>query len=155
MSVESCRRYYKKNAKKWRTYNRQWRAKHPEKVKEHLARQTVRRKSDVNCKIIDTLRKRLSVALRAEWKTGSTTQLLGCSIPDFKIYLESLWESGMTWENYGRHGWHIDHIVPCALFDLSKQDHQRRCFHFSNMRPMWVTENLGRGIHGHHQFKLL
>ena len=71
---------------------------------------------------------------------GAQTQR---SIDNFKIYIESKFEIGMNWENWG-HGadkWNLDHIVPCAIFDLSKLEHQKRCFHFSNYQPLWQIEN--------------
>jgi hypothetical protein len=74
---------------------------------------------------------------------------------DFKIYLESKFEPGMSWGNYGYRGWHVDHIVPCALFDLSKPAHVRRCFHFSNLQPLWAQDNLRKGVQSSNQFNLL
>lgn len=67
-------------------------------------------------------------------------KLIGCSIEDFWIYLESKFEPGMTRENYGK-VWHIDHIMPCAIFDLTKPEHQKRCFHFSNLQPLFAEDN--------------
>lgn len=74
---------------------------------------------------------------------GLSLKLLGCSLDSFKIYLQSKFEPGMTWENYGKGKgkWTIDHIIPCALFDLTKPEHQAICFHFSNLQPMWGTDN--------------
>jgi hypothetical protein len=51
----------------------------------------------------------------------------------------------MNWSNYGLHGWHIDHIRPCASFDLSKSEEQRKCFHYTNLQPLWAKENLSKG----------
>jgi hypothetical protein len=48
----------------------------------------------------------------------------------------------MTWQNYGYYGWHIDHIKPCASFDLRKPSEQRKCFHYSNLQPLWAKDNL-------------
>ncbi len=88
-------------------------------------------------------------------KCAKTTEMLGCSINDFRIYLESKFESGMTWKNYGS-VWHVDHIMPCAIFDLTKPDHQRRCFHFSNMQPLFKEDNLRKNRwHVPDQFNLL
>jgi hypothetical protein len=50
----------------------------------------------------------------------------------------------MNWDNYGFYGWHIDHIRPCASFDLSKPSEQRKCFNYTNLQPLWATENWGK-----------
>ncbi len=114
-----------------------------------------RRANDVNFKILCNLRRRLYDAqLRKSW-SRSAVKLLGCSIIDFRIYLESKFEVGMSWENYGRHGWHIDHIVPCALFDLTKEEHRKRCFHFSNLQPMFAKENQKKSAKSDGQLRIL
>lgn len=51
----------------------------------------------------------------------------------------------MTWENYGVHGWHIDHIRPCKSFDLTDPEQQKECFHYTNLQPLWWWENLEKG----------
>ena len=45
-------------------------------------------------------------------------------------------------DNYGK--WHIDHIIECHRFDLTKPEEQRKCFHYSNQRPLWAIDNLSR-----------
>jgi len=70
--------------------------------------------------------------------------LIGCDMPTFLAHLEQQFQAGMGWHNYGRTGWHIDHIIPCAVFDLSRPDHQRICFHYKNVRPAWAHENTRR-----------
>jgi hypothetical protein len=47
----------------------------------------------------------------------------------------------MSWDNYGINGWEIDHIIPCAIFDLTDYDMQRLCFCYLNLQPLWNTEN--------------
>jgi hypothetical protein len=140
-------------------FNREKRLKNPEGIRKtarawiqkNKLRLSEKRKclrlSDMNYKLRCVLRCRMNRALQDGWKTGSSIQLLGCSIDSFKIYLESLFESGMSWGNHGRGigYWNIDHIIPCALFDLSNPEHQRRCFHFSNLQPMWATKNSSKG----------
>ena len=45
----------------------------------------------------------------------------------------------MTWNNYGK--WHIDHITPCAKFNLSIPDEQQLSFHYTNLQPLWAIDN--------------
>lgn len=75
----------------------------------------------------------------------TTEELLGCTFEEFKTYLESMFLDGMTWENYGVHGWHIDHIIPCSSFDLSKSEEIEICFHYSNLQPLWAKDNIRKG----------
>lgn len=69
--------------------------------------------------------------------------LLGCSINHCRSYLESKFSSGMGWHNMGK--WHIDHIIPCASFNLTDAKHQRICFHFTNLQPLWAQDNIKKG----------
>jgi len=77
-------------------------------------------------------------------KSARTEALLGCSFFDFRRHMQAKFTDGMTWENYGQ-GWHADHIIPCAAFDLSKPEDQRKCFHYTNLQPLWGPDNLAKG----------
>lgn len=133
---------YRKAGKKWREANKDRIRAYKQGRKAIRAKQIrERRKTDINYKLMCQLRTRLNRALkRPQKKTHKAVELLGCSIDSFKLYLESKFESGMTWKNCGS-AWHCDHIMPCAIFDLSKPEHQKRCFHFSNIQPLWAEEN--------------
>lgn len=71
--------------------------------------------------------------------------LIGCTMDDFKKWISSQFKDGMSWENYGYNGWHIDHIRPCASFDLTKSEEQKRCFHYTNLQPLWAKPNRSKG----------
>jgi hypothetical protein len=73
-------------------------------------------------------------------KTMRSVELLGCSIDNFRKHLESKFLEGMSWNNYGE--WHIDHIIPCSLFDLTNINEQKKCFHYTNQQPLWKLDNL-------------
>ena len=74
-------------------------------------------------------------------KCNSTLNLLGIdNINILKNHLEKQFKEGMTWDNYGL--WHIDHIKPCASFDLICPVQQLACFHYKNLQPLWALENL-------------
>lgn len=96
-------------------------------------------------RILQNLRTRLRKALKNKHKIFHTVELLGCSVLDFKAYLESRFTLGMTWQNYGKGGWHIDHIKPCSNFDLTDPQQQKECFHYTNMQPLWEKDNLSKG----------
>lgn len=101
-----------------------------------------KRKNDINYKLKKTLRSRIVSLLKGKDKSKHTMELLGCSIEFFKKYLEVQFQSGMTWENHGFYGWHIDHKIPCSSFDLSKPEEQAKCFHYTNMQPLWMKDNI-------------
>jgi len=67
--------------------------------------------------------------------------LLCCTPGELKAHLESKFQPGMDWDNYGFYGWHIDHKIPCAAFDLTKEDEAKKCFHFTNLQPLWAKDN--------------
>jgi len=91
------------------------------------------------------LRNRVNRALKYQGvsKNKTTMELVGCSIEFLKRYIESLFAEGMTWDNYGE--WHIDHIRPCVSFDLIDSEQQKKCFHYTNLQPLWWYENLSKG----------
>jgi len=99
-----------------------------------------RRTVDIKFRILCYLRSRIGSALKRNSKITSTVELLSCSVDKLKKHLESQFKSGMTWNNYGK--WHIDHIRPCASFDLSKAEEQKKCFNYKNLQPLWAKDNL-------------
>lgn len=95
-------------------------------------------------RIASYIRTRISGAIRNGEKFGRSVDLLGCSFDDYKSYLESLFEPGMSWDNYGnKEGyWSIDHKVPIAAHDISTESGQKKAFHYTNTKPSWHNENL-------------
>ncbi len=78
-------------------------------------------------------------------KSAKTEKLVGCAPRELVRHLEMQFTPGMTWENYGAKGWHIDHIKPCSMFNMQDPKHQKMCFHYKNLRPMWGRENQSKG----------
>ena len=123
-----------------------WRKNNREQInKKHLIYEKKRKVIDPIFKLVKTLRSRLCAALkRKNAKKGfSTMELTGCELPFLKQYLEDKFKPGMTWENHGE--WHIDHIKPCCSFDLKNEEEQKKCFHYTNLQPLWANENLVKG----------
>ena len=65
------------------------------------------------------------------------------NIKELKKYIESKFSPGMNWDNYGKKdGWNIDHIIPCAYYDLNNFEQQKQCFHYTNLQPLWAEDNI-------------
>jgi hypothetical protein len=117
----------------------------PERRREYFRLYVAERSaSDPDFKLINLMRTRTRLAIRSGQgiKQKRTEELLGCSIQEARLHIESLFEIGMTWENWTTDVWHLDHIRPCTSFDLKEEDQQRVCFNWRNLRPIWARENL-------------
>lgn len=123
-----------------------WRKENREKIQQTNTNYEKNRKlTDPEFKLVKTLRSRLGTAVRRQNsnKNNTTIELLGCSVSFLKGYLEAKFTEGMTWENHGE--WHIDHIKPCASFNLLDEEEQKKCFHYTNLQPLWAADNLSKG----------
>lgn len=97
-------------------------------------------------KIKRNLRSRVAKALKGIGsKSDTTMNLIGCTVEELKAHIESQFVEGMSWSNYGHDIWHIDHIKPCASFDLTDPEEQKACFNWENMQPLWAIDNLSKG----------
>lgn len=153
-----CRQYAlewtRTNKKKAASYWKKYRDANREKVaardalwkrvnrKAVSAYEKKRKSQDIHFYIKKTLRSRVwhSVKRQSGRKAKRTMELLGCSVASFRKRIERQFKPGMTWKNI-----HLDHVVPCILFDLTKPEHQKRCFHYTNYQPLLVKDNLTKG----------
>lgn len=79
---------------------------------------------------------------RKRWGKGTQTHnLLGCDWLELKAWIESLFTTGMSWDNMGE--WHIDHKIPLA--SASTVEELRELCRFTNLQPLWARENLSKG----------
>jgi len=161
--LNQTKTYYLKNFYKVNQRHKQYEEQNKEKRKKYLSKYNFinqeklkrrrnqyckrRRKMDINYKIRCNLSCRIRDAVKNNGKSARTMQLVGCTIPELKLYLLNKFLSGMTWDNYGkgRDKWNIDHIIPCSSFDLQDPEQQKKCFHYSNLQPLWETDNLKKG----------
>jgi len=112
--------------------------RNPQKVKEYKKKWLEKPQN----KLAEAQRRRINKALRGISKSKKTLEILGCSFNELVDHLESQFQVGMNWDNYGYRGWHVDHIKPCASFDLSDPSQQEECFHYTNLQPLWAEDNL-------------
>ena len=73
-------------------------------------------------------------------KNKKTEDILGCSIKVFREYIESQFDEKMSWDNYGRNGWHLDHKVPISLAQNEKDVYKLN--HYTNFQPLWEFDNI-------------
>lgn len=101
-------------------------------------------KRNVEARLRARLRDRIDKIQIPSVRGAVAIQHLGCSVSELKSHLESLFQDGMSWENwgYGSNKWNLDHIKPLGSFDLSKESHLKKVCHYSNLRPLWQTEHL-------------
>jgi len=92
-------------------------------------------------------RKRLWEAVKSVGakKSDRAAALIGCSPEQLREHLEGKFLPGMTWKNCGINGWEIDHIQPCVSFNFLDPAHQRLCFHYTNLQPLWKADNRKKG----------
>ena len=135
--------YWKKDSSKRKEYFKEYRIKNRKKRYEYMLKYM---KENINYNISHKLRHRLNMALKSQMvrKTNKALELLGCTIEEFKNHLQSLFIEGMSWKN--RKKWHIDHIKACNTFNLSNPEEQKKCFHYSNMQPLWAIDNQRKWI---------
>ena len=74
-------------------------------------------------------------------KPTNTFKWVGCSPEQLKAHIESLFLEGMTWDNYGKYGWHVDHIRPVSSF---KPEEWEQINHYTNLQPLWWQDNLSK-----------
>lgn len=141
-------------------WNRDYRARHPERCQENTRLSNLRRrklqndwvlnkcKNDPNFKLSRSLSSRIRIAIKQRNCPKYIDKLVGCSSEFLRVYIESLWLDGMSWDNYGVYKlgqpmtWHIDHKRPLSSFDLFDPEQQETCFHYTNLQPLWAIDNI-------------
>lgn len=135
--------YNQENREKIRSRNRVWKLNNKDKCRlSNTLYARNRSKVDPAFKLLRYARTRIYIALKRQLagKELSTLSLTGCTTGQLKSHIENQFKENMCWENYG--SWHVDHIKPCCKFDLSNVLEQQKCFHYSNLQPLWAKDNL-------------
>ncbi len=141
---KACDKEYQNTTKK--EYNIKY-ASNYQKLEHYKTNQNkhkiVRYANDVNFQISSKIRSRITEAIRYNFKKGIAIDLLGCSIEQYKKYLESKFSPDMNWDNY-KTLWEIDHIIEVSKFDLTIEENKYKCFHYTNTQPLYKKENRRR-----------
>jgi hypothetical protein len=158
--------YYQSHKDQLKLYAKNYRQENEEKLanyeKLRYKKKSEKRKilaaKDGSSKILHNMRVCINRCVRNKQKSSPTLKYLGCSLEEFKIHLESKFDSKMTWSNYGRptgtnrDGWHIDHIKSLASFKFSSSDTSEQfeeklklAWHHTNLQPLWGLDNISKG----------
>jgi hypothetical protein len=124
---------------KWKANNRQ---KYQKYLNNYLTKYY---NTNTQYKLRRLLRDRIYKTIYNKNVTSKTKELLGCSFNDFKQHLKSQFKPEMNWGNHGEI-WEVDHIIPCASFDLTDIEQQKQCFHYSNMQPLFKTTKIAESF---------
>lgn len=140
--------WYQKNKEKQSIKHKKWRQENLKKHRNNYIKWKEKnsrtkyhqnRRNKILCvKLADNVRRRINAAIKS--KTDHSISYLGIDIQSYKIYLETLFKHGMSWDNYGVKGWHIDHIIP--LSSAQNKEELEKLFHYTNTQPLWAEDNL-------------
>jgi hypothetical protein len=157
---QKTKKYYESNKEKCLQYASKYRRANNEKIKSYFKvnrrylsiQKKINYQTNPNFKLQIILRSRVYSVLKRGAKVGSAVNDLGCSVEELRIHLETQFQPGMTWDNHGRDGWHIDHIRPLSAFDLSDPEQFKEACHYTNLQPLWAKDNLSKGCKFNFQF---
>lgn len=138
-ATQSSINWQKKYPDKVNIKNKRWKKNNKDKTSKAFKKKYC---NNIQFKLAHLLRGRIWKAIKNNQKTGSAVKDLGCSIQELKVYLESKFTEGMNWDNWSNNGWHIDHIIPLASFDLTNREEFLKACHYTNLQPLWAKDNI-------------
>lgn len=134
--IAKAKKWNKENANKAKIANAKYTKTHNYYVNRY--------RTDINFRLRVILRSRLLQSVKTDAKAGSAVRDLGCSITEFKNYIESKFIVGMTWDNMGK--WHLDHIEPLLKFDLTDKEQFLKACHYTNIQPLWIEDHIKKTV---------
>lgn len=145
-NIEKEKEYYRKNIKKTKAAHKKYYEKNKSKIREYYREKYKQNMLNPEFKIKKLISNRIRIELKNK-KNFKTFELLGYNAEDLRLHLELQFKKGMSWDNYGIHGWHIDHIKPVSAFKFIKEDGSKNleeiteCWSLNNLQPLWAEEN--------------
>jgi len=153
--------YRKNNAEKIKIKITKWCKKNPDKVQlikrryrvKHYARSLLqekryreKRRLKIQNRINANISSKISTALKGSKAGRHWETVVGYTLSELMKHLESKFLPGMSWDNYGKYGWHIDHIIPkdFFIFKTDKDVEFQYCWSLDNLQPLWAYDNLSK-----------
>jgi hypothetical protein len=144
--LSSYSRYRENNKEKIKLSRNEYKLKNKSKITEYRTYYSNKRRKESNIvKLSENIRRRINVFLSSNkiTKKNKTFDVVGCTPEFLKEYLEKKFLEGMTWDNYGFYGWHIDHIIP--LCTAKTEEEVLKLCHYTNLQPLWSQDNFKKG----------
>ena len=138
--------YRENNKEKMKLSRNEYRKKNKDKIKKYRTYYSDKRRKESNViRISENIRRRINIFLKTKQvrKKNNTFEIVGCTPEFLKEYLENKFTEGMSWDNYGYYGWHIDHIIP--LSSAKTEEEIYKLCHYTNLQPLWANDNLTKG----------
>jgi hypothetical protein len=136
---EKIKKFYKQHYKENKQYYKQYNQKSKERINKYLKQ---KRQTDSIFKFKSNVRSLISSSFKRGTnqfsKTAKTEIILGCTIEEFRTYIESKFKIGMSFENHGE--WHLDHIYPISL--AKSEEEVIKLNHYTNFQPLWAEDNI-------------
>jgi hypothetical protein len=130
----------KRNKDEINKVRRELRKRHGEIIRGREKKQYRKEIQNPGCRIVASHRARICRLVRKNGR--KTMHIIGCTRDELMAHLQSKFQPGMAWNNYGQKGWHVDHIIPISKFNFSDPSQVTACFHWSNLQPLWWYQNL-------------
>jgi len=142
------KKYRQANAEKIRINSKVYRQKHPDKSRITAHKSYKKICSTLCGKLNKYMGRVIYQACKVDKAGRHWEDLVDYTLNELKNHLESLFTPGMTWDNYGRYGWHIDHIKPKVSFHYEYPEDLefKECWSLSNLQPLWATTRVINNI---------
>ena len=144
---EQSKIYVIKNSEKIKKRRKLYVEKNPNLYKDWVKKNKEHRKNYIKnynsnpiSKLKNSLRSRINELMNKKYNNPRTIDLVGCDYEFLITYIESKFITGMSWDNYGYYGWHLDHIIP--LSSAKTEEELRKLWHYTNLQPLWAEDNL-------------
>jgi len=136
--------YRSKNHKKLIAYLKFYHKANPKKIAKYHKAYYEKKRNDHKYKLNRNISNNMRYSLRGNKNGSRWERLVDFTIEQLKKHLEKLFTEGMSWDNYGKNGWEIDHKIPVDAFNFTKPEHTdfQKCWALENLQPMWKKENI-------------
>ena len=155
--AEGMKEHYWRNPQKRRERSRVWGQIHKELISKLTKERYIKnpdfyrekakkKRSTIKGKLSNNMTWFLWRALKGKKDRRKWEAIVGYTAEELKRHLESRFTSGMSWENYGFYGWHIDHVIPKSHFhyEATSDAQFKACWSLSNLQPLWAKDNLSK-----------